>query len=531
MHALCIVELRMKRWRLILGIAGVVLLIIGATFVRRSSLPRANALIVAASCHMPATILEPPAGVRPVGTAILLHGLGANRRTMNYLGADFAGHGLHTYLLDLPGHGDNKDSFSFAKAEACANATIESLIRGRKIDPATTILVGHSMGGAIAIRMADREPVAATIAISPAPMVLPQRMPANLLIFSGGFDLWPMKQQANGLVAAAGGERTRPSDFSERRAVELQVVPHATHTSLITDRRVAHDFELWALETLFPRIEPKTLSLNLDLATRDAFQPGEQLLAGSLLGLVGLILLFPAAVAVAGTLSKPSRNESIATETPPVHPEYLLLIVEQAVCALVAVLILTLFVPLRFLHLYDGDYLASLLLLSGVLLLILNWKYVRANVSINISALIVAAVLAFAAFLATGAWLNWQLADLWMNAPRWLRFGALFPVCFLFCFAEEIALGPVGSGRRRTTRFSIFLAMRLELWLACILAYYELDSGRALLGVLVTGLAIFSILQRLASDSLRTRTGSALAAALFGAILASWFIAAVFPLT
>ena len=147
MHALCIVELRMKRWRLILGIAGVVLLIIGATFVRRSSLPRANALIVAASCNMPATILEPPAGVRPVGTAILLHGLGANRRTMNYLGADFAGHGLHTYLLDLPGHGDNKDSFSFAKAETCANATIESLIRGRKIDPATTILVGHSMGG------------------------------------------------------------------------------------------------------------------------------------------------------------------------------------------------------------------------------------------------------------------------------------------------------------------------------------------------------------------------------------------------
>jgi hypothetical protein len=73
--------------------------------------------------------------------------------------------------------------------------------------------------------------------------------------------------------------------------------------------------------------------------------------------------------------------------------------------------------------------------------------------------------------------------------------------------------------------------MRLELWLACILAYYELDSGRALLGVLVTGLAIFSILQRLASDSLRTRIGSALAAALFGAILVSWFIAAVFPLT
>jgi len=519
----------MKRWRLILGIAGVALLLIGATFIRQSSLPHANALIVAAKCHTPATILEPPAGVSPAGTAILLHGLGANRRTMNFLGADFAGHGLRTYLLDLSGHGDNEDPFSFARAEACANATIESLIREHTIDPATTLLVGHSMGGAVAIRMADREPVAATIAISPAPLVLPRRMPANLLIFSGGFDLWPMKRQAHDLIEAAGGERTRPSDFSERRAIELQVVSHASHTSLITDRRVAHDSELWAMETLFPRVEQKTLALNLDLTTYNTFQRGERLLDGSLLGLVGLILLFPVASAVAGTLSKPSRNDEIPTEA--VHPKYLLLIVEQAVCALAAVLILAFFVPLSFLHLYDGDYLASLLLLSGTLLLILNWKYVRANVSTNISGLIVAAVLAFAAFLATGAWLNWQLADLWMNAPRWLRFGALLPVCFLFCFAEEIALGPVASGKHRITRFSVFLAMRLELWLACILAYYELDSGRALLGVLVTGLAIFSILQRLASDSLRTRTRSSLAAALFGAILASWFIAAVFPLT
>ena len=140
-------------------------------------------------------------------------------------------------------------------------------------------------------------------------------------------------------------------------------------------------------------------------------------------------------------------------------------------------------------------------------------------------------ILAFAAFLATGAWLNWQVADLWMNAPRWLRFVVLVPVSGIFCFAEEVALGPVGGGKHRAVRFVVFLAMRLELWLACILAYYELASGRALLGVLVTGLAVFSILQRLASDSLRKRTGSTLAAALFDAILASWFIAAVFPLT
>ena len=521
----------MKRWQPLLAVAGVLLLLIGAAFVKQSILPHQSVIITAASCHTPATILEPAPGVNALGTAILLHGLGANRRTMNYLGADLAGHGFRTYLLDLAGHGDNEDPYTFAKAEECTDATVESLIRAGQIDPASTILVGHSMGGAIAIRMADLAPVAGTIAISPAPMVLPRRMPENLLVFSGGFDLWPMKRQANALAAAAGGERMRPSDFSERRAFELQSVPYATHTSLITDDRVAHQSELWAMETLFPRVDAKTLALNLDLATYDAFRRGRRRLAGSLLGLIGLILLFPAAAVAAGSIARSSPAGSTLATNESSHPGYLLLIVEQAVCALISVLFLALFVPLRFLHLYDGDYLASLLLLSGILLLALNWNYVKPNLRINIRALIVAAALAFAAFLATGAWLNWQVADLWMNAPRWLRFFALLPVAGIFCFAEGMALGPVGAGKHKTVRFAIFLAMRLELWLACILAYYELASGRALLGVLVTGLAVFSVLQRLASDSLRNRTGSALAAALFDAILASWFIAAVFPLT
>lgn len=118
-----------------------------------------------------------------------------------------------------------------------------------------------------------------------------------------------------------------------------------------------------------------------------------------------------------------------------------------------------------------------------------------------------------------------------MNAPRWARFAALLPVGYIFCFAEEVTLGPVGAGKNRAMRFGVFLIMRVELWLAILLAYYELESGRALLGVLVTGLAIFSVVQRLATDALRLRTGSATGAAGFGAILAAWLIAAVFPLT
>jgi hypothetical protein len=56
-------------------------------------------------------------------------------------------------------------------------------------------------------------------------------------------------------------------------------------------------------------------------------------------------------------------------------------------------------------------------------------------------------------------------------------------------------------------------------------------SGQVLIPLLFVFLAAFSILQRLAADGVRRRTGSATAAILFSAILAAWFVAAVFPLT
>jgi hypothetical protein len=104
-------------------------------------------------------------------------------------------------------------------------------------------------------------------------------------------------------------------------------------------------------------------------------------------------------------------------------------------------------------------------------------------------------------------------------------------VLWVFAYAEEVVLGPVDSGWRRLIRFVFAVALRLELWLVCVFAYYELMSGQVLILLLVTALAVFSMLQRLGTDALRRRTGSAPAAAFFGAILGAWLIASVFPLT
>jgi pimeloyl-ACP methyl ester carboxylesterase len=516
----------MKLWQIILAIVGIVFLALGVRWIRASELPKQEVWLNAGGCSLPTTILDPPADVKPAGTVILLHGLSANRRLMMYLAEDLAGHGLRAYAIDLPGHGDSRDAFSFAHAQDCATAFVESLVRNGTIDPKTTIVLGHSMGAAIAIRMADRVPVAATIAISPAPMTTPQRMPANLLVFSASADMQILKRTARSLSDAAQGDRTTPEDFLQQRAFDLRYLPHSTHTSVLTDRRVAHDSELWAMQSLFPNIAPDTLTLNLDLATYETFGKGRHRLAGGVLGFLGILFLFPLAVTLVAKLSGPANIESPGT-----HPSPPLFLAEGAIFSLLGVLILVLGTPLRFLHLYSGAYLASLLLIVGILLLIFNFGFAMEYASLRAKPLAAAAILGFATFLAVAAWLNWQIDDAWLNAPRWLRFAALLPITWIFSFAEEVALGPVRHGAQRAVRFAVFLFFRLEIFLACTLAWYFFASGQVLIPLLFVYLALFSILQRLATDALRVRSGSATGAALFGAILASWLLASVFPLT
>jgi pimeloyl-ACP methyl ester carboxylesterase len=515
-----------KWWESALAIAGVIFLLLGTKWVRSGALPEQRIVLEAGGCHTPATILNPRITDEPPGTVILLHGLAANRRIMMYLASEFAGHGLQVYALDFPGHGDSTDSFSFARAAECAGAAVESLSQSGRIDPAKTILVGHSMGGAIAIGMSDRIPVAATIAISPAPMTLPKRMPSNLLVFSGEYELGVLHRAAAALLRAAGGNRGSPDDFAQKRAFDLRYVAHATHTSLITDRNVAHQSERWIMQTLFPEIPPETLALNLDLAPYATANRGRHRLAGAVLGLIGILFLFPFCATLITSLSERRHAESDGT-----GPPYALSLAEVAVAALAGVLLLVLGVPLKFLHMYTADYLLSLLLIVGVVLLILNRSYIREIWPPNVSIFPVAAILGFAVFLAVGGWLNWQLDDAWLNAPRWLRFIAILPITYIFCSAEELALGPLPSGRRRALRFGVFLLLRLEIFLACTLAYYKLMSGQVLIPLLFVFLAAFSILQRLAADGVRARTGSSTAAILFSAILAAWFVASVFPLT
>ena len=531
----------MKHGQAKLAVFGALLLLLGAWSTYRIAMVRHTMVLVAGGCRTPITVIEPDEAPAQ-GSVIVFHGLSANRKVMQYLGDDLAfDANLRVYLIDLPGHGDNTDAFSFGRAQQCAAATVESLIQKGEVNPKTTALLGHSLGGAIAIRLADREPVAATVAISPMPMITPRRMPSNLLVFSGQYDLRALKQEAQSLQKDAGGERTDAEDFLQARAFHLDAVRHATHTSQLFSAQVEADARDWIVNS-FEAAAGNDLgvypwSSRSDWSQQEETSPAFRARLGSawfaierlgpVIGLLGLLLLFPVAVQIAGRFAGVAQEEATSAQ-----PSRWLALLEGFVCALVGVLLLTLFLPLKFLHMYTGDYLASLLLIFGVLLVLLNLRDAKVNLPPqSVSRFIAAVVLGLAVILIVGAWLNWQLDDAWLNAPRWLRFAAILPVAWIFSFAEEVLLGPAQTGAKCRERFAVFLLLRLELWLACLFAAYYLASGEVLIILLVLPLALFSILQRLATDAFRRRTGSAAAAALFAGILAAWLIAVVFPLT
>ncbi|MGH9705080.1 MAG: alpha/beta fold hydrolase, partial [Candidatus Acidiferrales bacterium] len=434
--------------------------------------------------------------------------------------------------------------FTFARTEGCAAEAIGTLIRNGQLDPEKTALVGHSLGGAIAIRMADQFPTAATIAISPAPLVLPHRMPSNLLIFTAQFDIPILKDAAHQIALAAQGNRTDDSDFSERRAFELVRVAYATHTTLIVDKRVRKVSSEWIDRSLSSSAAGTVGAWSVTFPGSHQFRGlggsvGECAEAGALIGFFGLLLIFPITAsalvtalrpgdAPAGTTTEPRGSAQLAQ---PVANKFIL---EWAVAAFISVCVMTIAVPLHpIVRLYSGDYLASLLLLSAAILWVLNWDLFKSAANFDARSIGSGFVLGFATLLAFGAWLTLQLFDAWLNGPRWWRFAVMLPLLLPYFFAEEAALGPVPHPRTaRAKRFGFFVALRLILWLACGFAFLATRNDQTIIIILLTiPLAAFAVLQRLGADALLRRTGCTPAAALFDAILAAWFLAAVFPLT
>jgi len=469
-------------------------------------------LFDAGSCQLETTVVEKQEGGSQ-GSVVLLHGISANKKIMSYLARGFAEQNLRVYVPDFPGHGRSPGPFSPARAETCGVALLRKLFASGIASPERTIVAGHSMGGAIALRVGARVPGAGVIAISPAPMrsthgVWPEMllfqepgpMPRHFLMISGAVEPESMRENAKDLVAS-----------SSRDAGEYVEIPGETHVSLLFSPKVVRRSQDWASRTL--------------QLTGTPGMPSLRPFCGALAGFLGL-LLFASPFLREATEGKrsnaqPETGRSVAWSR---------MLTEFAAGALLVVILLRFWNPLRGFHVFQGDYLASFLLLLGIALLLLHWSFLREQCSRKATGLLGALFSGMVLLLVLTAWLELSLYEAWLTPAKWARFPFLFVVLLPYHFAEETFLGPV-TARSGWGRLAAGLLLRLVAWSALVLGIFYLHSGEILLVLLAPYFLLLHALQRRGMDIVRQETGSAAAAAVFGAILLAGFCLVIFPVT
>lgn len=505
----------MKHKQAILAGAVISLLILGALLTMYASrgFTTRHYLVNAGSCPLIMDVVQ-ESGLSEDperGAAILFHGLAGNKIIMSYLARTLAAQGLTVYIPDLPGHGRSNGPFTPDQAESCAISFARGLAARGLIVPDRTILVGHSMGGAIALRIAPKFRPAGVVAISPAPMqiahgvapenllyLIPPPIQPNTLILVGQYEFTGLVGNAADLVAS----QSDPT-------VQFAVIPGNSHVSELFSTRVAAKLQDWAARLLHLPAAPIPSRANV---------------LGCLLGLCGIVVL--AGPFLRESFGHKPLEEPRSTLLPPL-PQVLL---EFVAISLAVVYLLRYWMPLRPLALFQGNYLASFFLLTGLALLLLHPRLAVSQSSVKPTLLLSAALAAFILhFLATG-WFDLTFSNAWLTLHRWTRFPIFFLAVFLFFYALEVLLGPASDvpSVRRLLQSLLLLTIA---WLALVVGVLYLHSGEILLVLLSPYFVLALLLIRLGAQLVRRSSASPTAAALFGAILLTGFCLVLFPLS
>jgi pimeloyl-ACP methyl ester carboxylesterase len=452
-----------------------------------------------------------------VDAVVIFHGLAANRKIMKNLARVFAEMDVRVFVPDLPGHGGSKGPFTPQRAEECSLSLLRGLAARGMIDPEHTILLGHSMGGAIALRIAPKFRPAGVIAISPAPMVAAHGVaPENLLYRD------PPPMAANTLILASQveplGLAANAQDLAAARqdgTVRFALMRWTTHVGVLFSKAVARECQAWGMAVFH-----KAGQLRL---------PSEANAAGSVLGIMGILLL--AVPFLWEMFGKDTRNEaSKKEEVPRQLPSALRVGLEYACISIAAVQLLKYWVPLRFIGLFEGDYLASFFLIAGALIIAVHAKLARAGPRTKAAVLFSAAVAGLILHLLITGWFTLTITSAWLTAERWLRFPVFFLAAFVFLFALEIVLGPADEhhAARRVATSLIYLGIA---WAVLAVGVLHLHSGQIMMVLLAPFFVLFSVFLRLGAQLVRRLTGSPAAAAVFGAILLAGLCLVLFPVS
>jgi pimeloyl-ACP methyl ester carboxylesterase len=494
--------------------AGILLLVVGLplSFLSSRRYSEKRYVVDAASCRMNVLVIQradlPQSG--EAAAVVLFHGISANGLIMQYLARSFAEMGLRVFVPDLPGHGHSPGRFNPALAESCSASLLRGLAARGMIIPERTIIAGHSMGGAIALRIAEKFRPAGVIAISPAPMETTHGVATENLLFHGLPHVVPNTRilvgqyELGGIAAQAADLAANAHDPS----VIYSVVPHNSHVSVLSSPTLAIACQAWAARVLSL---PETTRL-----------PSRVNLIACFLGLLGIVLV--AGPFIRDVVGKKPQEDRATNPAAPWWRGAL----EVIVVSFLVVLLLQHWLPLRFLRLFEGDYLASFFLITGLVLAAVHFRAMRQQFPTSAALVVGAAIAALLLHFLTTSWFELTASSAWLTLQRWIRFPVFALATFCFLYALELLAGPV---QRPYRRYLFWFVLAALAWHSLAFGVMHMHSAEILLVILSPYFALQFLLAGLGIQLVRRLTGSPTAAALFGAILLAGFCLVLFPVS
>ena len=199
---------------------------------------------------------------RPGAPAILLiHGGGDTPQTLRYLATELHARGFHVEAPLLPGHGRSVNDFARVTERALMDAT-RAAYRGMRTSHEWNGVIGLSMGGALAARLAAETPDLAALGLIAPYLAMPRRIEraARLAWLWGVFA--PVVKSSEGLSILDPQEQKRNLAYGVFTAGALRALyalvqtglaalPDVTAPTLVIQSRTDNRISVAATERVF----------------------------------------------------------------------------------------------------------------------------------------------------------------------------------------------------------------------------------------------------------------------------------------
>ena len=465
------------------------------------------------------TPLPPPVEERPP-VVVLLHGYSADRASMSTLARRFAQNGIAVVSIEFAGHGINRNAFSHGITDEMlvqeTKAAVEYARSLPLIDGSRIIVVGHSMGAGTALDYSQRDStIAGAVMISGGFDLYGPQRPRNALFIYAQHDPVLIRTLARQIAAKlAGTDQLQLNkiygDVSAGTAVEAIEVAGVDHIRILFSVDAANEILDWC-DRLFDFKPP---------AERNLSDPriSTQFAAFILF----LVLLVPLGFGLGAMAPVNEQRLRLGTSTA-------VALTGLAVALLVALPLVSTYVPAQFLALDTGDILISWLSIAGIGIigmLALTDKLHWLTRQDGLIATVFTAVLGVALIYVLQVPRDVTLHNLSFTPERLVAFifSSILLLPFWLGFEQLVRRGRswISPIFGITGRAIIILVLILGLSARII---------PSVVGLLLPAFVIYMIEAEIVSASIYASSGNIILAGLIEAAWLAWLVAAIMPIT